>query len=75
MSSTNPLRVTVAGALRAEMARRRLTSSDLASVLKCSQSSASRRLTGDVGLDLDELALIAEWLDITSEDLLRGSVA
>lgn len=53
-----------AAELRAEMARQRYTSSDLAGVLSLSQTSAHRRMTGDAGLDLDEIALIADWLGI-----------
>lgn len=75
MSSTNPVRAAAAGVIRAEMARRRLTSTDLASALNCSQSSASRRMTGEVGLSLDEVAVIAEWLGIVPAALLEASAA
>lgn len=62
MSSS--LRSLTAGNLRAEMARHRKTSLDLANVLNVSQSSASRRMTGEKSLDLDEVEVIAEWLNI-----------
>lgn len=77
MSSPTPLRYSVAGALRAELARRKLTSLDLARVLDTSQSSAARRLSGEVGLDLDELATIASWLGLPPTALLldEGKVA
>lgn len=52
------------------MARQQRTGVELASVLNCSQQSASRRLNGGQGLDLDELPLIAEWLGINVIDLL-----
>ena len=74
MSSTPSLGSQVAGALRAEMARKRLTSKDLAVALNCSQSSASRRMAGATPLDLDELTRIAEWLGV-SEWVLLGSDA
>ena len=50
------------------MARQKRTGVELAAVLSCSQQSASRRLNGGQGLDLDELPLIAEWLGV---DLLQ----
>ena len=52
------------------MARQKRTGVELAAVLKCSQQSASRRLNGGQGLDLDELPVIAEWLGINVADLL-----
>ncbi|KRB73048.1 hypothetical protein ASE01_19935 [Nocardioides sp. Root190] len=52
------------------MARQRRTGVELAVVLQCSQQSASRRLNGGQGLDLDDLPLIAEWLGISVMDLI-----
>lgn len=52
------------------MARQQRTGVELARVLKCSQQSASRRLISGKGLDLDELPLIAEWLDLSVIDLI-----
>jgi hypothetical protein len=73
MGSPSNLRQRVAAELRAEMARQKRTGVDLAAVLKCSQQSASRRLNGGQGLDLDELPVIAAWLDIDVMDLLGVS--
>lgn len=53
-----------AAELRAEMARQRYSSGDLAEALSLSQTSAHRRMTGDAGLDLDEIALVADWLGV-----------
>lgn len=64
MSSAPTLNGIVAGEIRAEMARQRKTGVDLAHALHCSQQSASRRLTGQTPLTLDELAAIAEWLSV-----------
>ena len=64
----------VAGALRAEMSRKRKTSNELATILHLSQSSASRRMTGDVSLSLDEISAIADWLDLPIERLLMPEV-
>lgn len=60
----------VAGNLRAEMARQKLGGVDLAALLKCSQQSASRRVTGVQAIDLDELPRIAEWLGVSVFDLV-----
>lgn len=57
------------------MARQRRTGVELADVLKCSQQSASRRLNGGQGLDLDELPVIAAWLGIDVFELLTPRTA
>lgn len=75
MSSQPTLRQVAAGNLRAEMARHRRTSADLAHVLDCSQSSASRRMTGETGMDLDEIAIVAAWLGIAPESLIAPPAA
>lgn len=72
MSSNPSLTQTVAGELRAEMARQRKTGIDLAEVLQCSQQSASRRMTGSIGLDLDELDRVAAWLGLTPAHFMRA---
>lgn len=73
MSSQQLTAQRVAGALRAEMARQRKTGLDLARLLNCSQSSASRRMVGEKSLDLDELGLVAEWLDVPLTTLLGAT--
>lgn len=60
----------MAGEVRAEMARQRKTGVELASHLQISQQSASRRLTGETDFDLDEVASIAEWLDVDLYQLI-----
>ena len=65
---TNAIRETVAGSVRAEMARARCTQKKLARKLGYkTQQSISRRLCGDVPFTVDELAAIAAELgcDIT----------
>jgi len=52
------------------MARQRKTSIELAEVWGCSQSSASRRMTGEVGMTLDDIALVADWLGVSLEAFL-----
>lgn len=71
MSTPLPsLNEAVAAEIRGEMARQRKTGTGLAEVLHCSQQSASRRLSGAQRLDLDELAVIADWLGVTLLDLI-----
>lgn len=71
MGTAVSLRQQVAAELRAEMARQRKTGIELASLLKCSQQSASRRLNGDVDINLDEVAKIATWLGLSLVELIE----
>lgn len=64
MSYNPTLRAEAAGALRAEMARQKKTSQDLADYLNISQSSANRRMNGQSPIDLDEVDRLARWLDV-----------
>lgn len=74
MSSQHRLSQIAAGGLRAEMSRQRKTSNDLASILHCSQSSASRRMTGETGMDLDEIQTVSDWLGVPIGVLLQERV-
>lgn len=56
------------------MARQRKTGKELASLLNCSQQSASRRMNGGTCFDLDEIALIADWLHIPLSRFLPPAV-
>ena len=60
----------VAAIVRAEMARRRRSSADLARELGISPVSVSRRLTGEVPIDVNELAQIAAFLGLPMSSLL-----
>lgn len=62
----------VAGNIRAEMARQKRQGNDLAAILKMSQTAVSRRLNGQVGLDIDELFTVAAWLNVPVTALLVG---
>ena len=55
----------VAGNVRAEMARRKRTATDLVNVLHMSRNSVYRRMNGEVPFDLAELQLVAEWLGVS----------
>lgn len=61
---------TIAGELRAEMARQQRRSRDLAEVLGLSQPAVSARLNGRQALTVDELVTIARWLDISPVPLM-----
>lgn len=52
------------------MARQRKTGTQLASLLECSQQSASRRMNGEVDMTLDELSVITNWLGVPLARLL-----
>lgn len=71
-SATTTLSEQVAAGLRANMARNKRTGVELATVLRCSQQTASRKMNGK-GIDLDELPVIADWLGCTVVDLIRGA--
>lgn len=57
--------------VRAEMARRGLTQSDLGDALGLTQQACSRRLTGRVDFSVSELAEAAELLAVPLQDLVR----
>lgn len=70
-----PARASVAGEVRAEMARKRMTGRELSRLTGKSQPYWSRRLTGDVALDVDDLEAVAALLDVPLTSFFRGPVA
>lgn len=64
----------VAANVRAELAVRRLTSSDLARVLHVGQRAAARRLSGDLDFSLNETDIVARWLGVPRSELMRERV-
>lgn len=60
----------VADTVRAEMARRRYTQRDLATLLGMSQSSLNRRMTGAQPWDVEELTAVARLFEMDVRDLL-----
>jgi transcriptional regulator with XRE-family HTH domain len=60
----------VANEVRAAMSRRRMSQMQLAEALGRSQAFVSRRLTGEIAFDINELATIAEALDVPITALL-----
>ncbi len=65
-----PLTEAVAGQVRAEMARARITGTQLAEKIGRTGSYVARRLNGAVAFDTDDLAAIAEVLRIDVVDLI-----
>jgi transcriptional regulator with XRE-family HTH domain len=59
-----------AGAVRAELARRRLSGRDLAAALGWSERTLRRRLGGDLPFTVDELLAVAKFLEIPVAELL-----
>lgn len=54
----------VASAVRAELARRKLSHSTLIPIIQGSRGAVYRRLAGEVPFNVDEIAQIAEFLDL-----------
>lgn len=64
-----------AGAVRAELARRRISGRELAQSLGWSIGMTARRLRGECSFDIDELAAVADYLDVPLMDLLPTEAA
>lgn len=62
----------VAGNVRAEMGRRNVTQVQMALALGRTQAAVSRRLTGRVAFDVEELSAVAVVLDTTVAHLMTG---
>jgi DNA-binding Xre family transcriptional regulator len=60
----------IAEEIRALLARRRLSASDLARMTGLTQRAISRRLTGEKVIDADDLQRFAEALEVDYRDLL-----
>lgn len=67
-----PLTELVAGQVRAEMGRARISGVQLAERIGRNHPYVSRRLTGKVAFDTDDLAQISEVLGINVVDLMRA---
>ena len=70
MSMTNTPTVVLGRNIRAEMARRGIRQHQLAKHLGMSQSSLSKRLRGDIPLNVNDLNLIAVHLGVDPASLL-----
>ena len=67
-------RQAVAEEIRAVMGRKRISGSELARRLDRSQPWVSRRISGAVALDWDDMDRIAQALDVAISDLLPGDL-
>lgn len=63
----------VSAAIRSHLAYRRLTQADLAQVLGISQTQVSARMRGEVRWTVNDLYLVAAWLDIAPSSLLQAA--
>ena len=71
--SVTPMRELVAEELRVLLARRRMSASELGRRIGVTQPYISRRLTGEIAFDLDDLQRIADAMEVTIADLLPKS--
>lgn len=71
--SVTPMRVRVAEEIRVLLARRRMSASELARRSGMTQPYISRRLTGEIAFDVDDLERIAFALEVAPADLLSGA--
>lgn len=65
----------IASNVRAEMARRRITQTEIAKKAGIPQSGLSRRLVGSTPFTVNEIERIAEVLDIQVNELIGEAVA
>ena len=64
--------IDVAAHVRAELARRRITQTDVAQRLGVSRQNVAQRLNGSVDFRVGELIAVADMLGITIAELLNG---
>ena len=72
---TPTLSSTTGANVRAELARRGLSQRVLADHLGLSPTGVSKRLSGATPIDINELAMIAAFLDVPLTTLLREDAA
>ncbi|WP_291053633.1 hypothetical protein [Herbiconiux sp.] len=63
----------VAGAVKAELARRDLSGHDLVEPLRLGRNAVYARLRGERPFDMAELALIVDFLDLSMDELLASA--
>jgi transcriptional regulator with XRE-family HTH domain len=69
----NDVRRQIAAEVRAALARHQKTQDDLAELLGIVQPSISARLTGNRSFRAEEIAAIAQWLDMPVSHLIPTS--
>lgn len=65
----------VAGEVRAEMARQQRYGTWMAKQMRMTQSAWSRRVTGDLPFDVDQLDRVAAILDVPITQFIGGGAA
>lgn len=73
--TTSEFQRAVAAEVRAEMARKKLTQTDVAQRLGVAQATVSRRLTGEVAFDVAELDQIAGLLGVAVQQFIPSEAA
>lgn len=66
------LRERTAEEIRVHLARRRMSAAELARRTGLKQPYVSRRMTGEIAFDLDDLEVIARELGVTVAELIAG---
>lgn len=69
-ATVTPVRERVAEELRVQLARRRMSATELARRIHVTQPYLSRRMTGEIAFDLDDLEKIAGTLGVSVRELL-----
>jgi transcriptional regulator with XRE-family HTH domain len=63
----------VAMEIRAVMGRKRVTQTELATLINMPVATLRRRLSGDIEISVNDLAVIAAALDVPATDLIPTS--
>lgn len=71
--SVTPMRQRVAEEVRVLLARRQMSASELARRIGLTQPYMSRRLTGEIAFDVDDLEVIAAALGVKPAELLGST--
>jgi transcriptional regulator with XRE-family HTH domain len=72
---TNTYATRVAASVRAELARKKITQGQLADALGMTQPAISRRVSGQLPFDVDEIQRIAEFLSVPVTQFMTEDVA
>jgi len=72
---TQTLSGEVAANIRAELARQKVSQTQVAERLGLSQAAVSRRLSGALPFELDEIAAVADLLNVRARDLILAGAA
>lgn len=70
MTTPQELSKSVAGEVRAEMARQQKSTSQLAATLNVHQETARRKLSGNMAFTVEELGRASAWLGVRVSELL-----